>query len=58
MNKERGQHTREMEGLKRHYENMYENTKLNHAKEMDKRHQDHEAETEKLKGKLIIKINF
>ena len=54
VNKERGQHTRDMEGLKRHYENMAENIKLDQAKEMDKRHQDHEAEIEQLKGKLMI----
>merc|ERR1711860_419126 len=32
--------------------NMAENVKLDHAKEMEKRHQDHEAEMEKLKGTI------
>ena len=58
VNRERGQHARDMEGLKRYHENMAENIKLDHAKEMDKRHQDHEAEMEKLKGKLMIKPYF
>ena len=58
VNRERGQHARDTEGLKRNHETMAENMKLDHAKEMDKRHQDHEAEMEKLKGKLMIKLNF
>ena len=57
VNRERGQHARDMEGLKRHYENMAENVKLDHAKEMEKRLQDREAEMEKLKG-MMIKLLF
>ena len=57
VNKERGQHARDMEGLKRYHENMADNVKLDHAKEMENRHKDHEAEMEKLKG-IIIKPYF
>ena len=58
VNRERGQHARDIEGLKRFHENMAENVGLDHVKDMVKRNQDHEAEMEKLKGKLMIKHNF
>ena len=58
VNRERAQHARDKEGIKRDHENMAENIKLDHTREMDKRHQDHEAEIENLKGMQITKLNF
>ena len=48
--RERSQHARDMEGLKRHLENKAENVKLDHAKEMDKMQQNQHAEMDKLNG--------
>lgn len=53
--RERGQTARDKEGMRRHYENMAENLKLDHAKEMDKERREHESEMDKLNG---IKINL
>ena len=58
VNRERGQHARDKEGLKRFHENMAENVKLDNTREMDKRHQEHEAEIGKLKGMQTIRLYF
>ena len=58
VNRERGQHARDKEGIRRDHENMAENIKLDHTREMDKRHQDHEAEIGKLKGMQTIRLYF
>ncbi len=50
LTQERGQHTRDMESLKRHHENMTENVKLDHGREVDKLQQMHQAEVDKQNG--------
>lgn len=50
LNRERAQHTRDKEGLNRHHENMIENVKLDHGREMDKQHQIHQAEVDRQNG--------
>ena len=56
VNRERGQTIRDKEGMKRHYENMAENMKLDHAKEMDKKRREHETGMDKLNG--IYEFSF
>ena len=50
LNRERAQHTRDKKGLNRQHENMIENVKLDHSREMDKQHQIHQAEVDRQNG--------
>ena len=50
LTRERGQLIRDKESLKRHHENMTENVKLDHGREVDKLQQMHQAEVDKQNG--------
>ena len=49
--KEEREAAREQEDLKKHQDNMKENLKLDHEREMEKERLKHQGETDKLNGK-------